>query len=172
MITFTVIKLSILCLYLRILGVTHKKTRKGVWAIIVFVMGIAIAGIAVLFSFCSPASKLLYPSVPGTCDIRRIQFFIQALLQVLSDFLVLIPPIPLVLGLHLSRPKKIGFVAILCIGLLSVASTPELSLNHQLTLRTASRASVSLVWSSLRQEGQTMSTLQSRDNILPHTGRK
>ena len=118
MLAFTTIKLSILCLYLRLLTVTHRKTRWGVYAIMVYVVVVLISGLSTLLSFCHPVNKLFNPLAPGVCNVEKIDFFIQAVLQVSTDLLILIPPIPIVWNLHLSTIKKVGFVAILCTGLL------------------------------------------------------
>lgn len=115
--TFAAIKLSILMLYLRLLGPTHKRLRIGVWVLAGLVMVILIGTTAALLNFCHPVQKLFRPQVPGTCNISAVLFVVQAVAQIVTDLLILIPPIPVVWRLNASSARRVGFILTLCIGL-------------------------------------------------------
>lgn len=115
--TFAAIKLSILMLYLRLLGPLHRTLRFGVWVLVVIVIAVLIGTTAGLLEFCHPAEKLFHPEVPGTCNVSAVLFVVQAVAQVITDLLVLIPPIPVVWRLNAPKARKFGFVLTLCIGL-------------------------------------------------------
>ncbi|KAI9828360.1 MAG: hypothetical protein M1832_002788 [Thelocarpon impressellum] len=116
-ITYPTIKLSILALYLRLLSRTHAKARIGVWALIGFLVAVLIGTLAGLLKFCTPVAKLFDQSLPGTCSNTYTLFIVQAVLTVVTDFVVLIPPIPLVWRLNLSMSRRLTVLLPLCLGL-------------------------------------------------------
>jgi hypothetical protein len=105
-------------LYLRVVGSTKKKLRFAIWALVGLVILIMVGTTAGLLKFCDPTEKLFDVFVPGTCNINAVLFIAQAALQIFTDLLILIPPIPMVWRLNLSKSRKVQFVGILCIGLL------------------------------------------------------
>lgn len=124
---YPLIKFSILAFYLRILGPTNKRYRIGVWVLIAFNMAILVSTVAALLQMCNPPAGLFYPWIQATCNISDVIFVVQAALQVLTDFLCLLPPIPFVLSLNLSRSRKAGVLLPILIGLLYVVEFQSLS---------------------------------------------
>ena len=115
--TFAAIKLSILMLYLRLLGPFHKNLRFSVWVLVGLVLVILIGTTAGLLEFCHPTEKLFRPAIPGTCNVSAVLFVVQAVAQVVTDLLILIPPIPVVWRINAPKARRFGFVVTLCIGL-------------------------------------------------------
>ena len=115
--TFAAIKLSILMLYLRLLNRVRTVLRVGVWFLVVVVIAILIGTTAGLLTYCSPADKVFHPEKEGTCSYDAKLWVAQAVAQVVTDFLILIPPIPFVWRLKASKAQRLALLATLCVGL-------------------------------------------------------
>ena len=118
MITFASIKLSILFLYLRLFGVTNKRTRIAVWVLIGIVSAVLISGISANLSACKPVQKLFNFSVPGTCKFSTSRAVALSSFQVATDILIVLVPIPMILKLKLPLPQKLGVLGMMATGLL------------------------------------------------------
>lgn len=112
-----VIKISILAFYLRILGPSDRKHRIGVWVLIGLVTAIMISTVAALIQECDPPIALFHPWVKATCNISQAVFISQAALQVLTDLLILLPPIPYAWKIHTDRRHKIAVLVPILLGL-------------------------------------------------------
>lgn len=76
---------------------------------------------------CSPREKSWKPELPGHCLNGQVIQIIIGSLNAVSDFSILILPLPLVWALKLDTARKIRVMGILCIGLLAcVASVVRL----------------------------------------------
>ena len=138
------IKCSILMLYERLLSFAHTTLRLGVWLMVGLQVLILIGTTAGLLEFCHPVEKLFRPEVRGACNVSAKLFVAQASLSVITDLLILIPPIPVVWRLNAPKARKFGFIATLSIGLfvtsigfarlgilITELRTPNLTLNIQ-----------------------------------------
>jgi hypothetical protein len=103
-------------LYLRLLGPTHRKLRIAIYVMVFITFTIVISCTIALLKFCTPVEKIFKPSLPGTCTFQPLLFFVQALFQVATDFVILLPPIPMIWRLNSSVAQKMGFVVLLCTG--------------------------------------------------------
>lgn len=103
-------------LYLRVLAATSRNSRIGIYVLIAFNIGTMIGCTAYMLTFCSPVAKLFHPPMPGTCHIDVNLFFAHALLSVIVDAFILIPPIPIIWRLVHSRARRIGILVVLCLG--------------------------------------------------------
>ena len=120
MIAFSSIKLSILLLYLRLFGMTHKRTRICVIVLIGLVLCIGISGLFGFLFLCDPVRKLFMFSAPGQCNFAAINKLSQAqsFLHVFTDILITIVPMPMVIRLRLPMAQRVGIVFIMATGLI------------------------------------------------------
>ncbi len=111
-------KLSILLMYYRIFHFPYfKKMAYGIGA---FCIAWVIT-ITFLFIFiCVPVEKLWYPDLPGHCIDQVGTWIANAVSTILSDFAILLLPIPQVWRLQLRKPEKIGVTFAFGLGFLLV----------------------------------------------------
>jgi hypothetical protein len=110
-------KISVLMLYLRVIGQSSRSLRFAVYFMIFAVCGIVLGCTIDLLTFCSPVQKLFNPLLPGSCaNFNANLFFAQAILSAITDVFLLVPPIPIIWRLPSSRGRKIGLILILCLG--------------------------------------------------------
>ncbi|KAA6415518.1 MAG: hypothetical protein FRX48_00233 [Lasallia pustulata] len=121
MVAMGTIKLSILLLYLKLLA-PGMKLRFAVYGILAFVALYTIGlELAVLFA-CHPIIKLYHYYTPGRCDVDLVAHALtQGSLNIVSDLLIIIVPIPMVWSMQMSKQHKIGVVALFGTGLVVTA---------------------------------------------------
>ena len=110
-------KLSILLLYHHLFKI-DRRFKLAVYALMAF--NVAYCGacaLAYLFS-CRPESKTWNIALPGTCISLTLLDKVIGALNILTDFLILILPIPIVWGLSMTRSKKVGLSAVFGTGVL------------------------------------------------------
>lgn len=100
-------KTSILLLYLRLFKV-NQTFRYSTWIVLFFVVGYLFCNFWTQLFGCSPPSKFWHPDGPGTCvDIIKT-CLAYASLNIISDFVIFVLPLPMVWHLKLSLKEKIG----------------------------------------------------------------
>lgn len=110
-------KLSILLLYLKLLA-PGMKLRFAVYGILAFVASYSLAMILSLLFACNPVEKLFHYYIPGKCVVNNaVHALTQGCLNIISDFLIIIVPIPMVWSMLMSTRQKIGVVGIFATGL-------------------------------------------------------
>ena len=67
---------------------------------------------------CSPVQRAWNPSLPGHCTNLEEYFIGQAVPNVVTDFVLLLLPVPLLLGLHVARPEKVALIGVFVLGYL------------------------------------------------------
>ena len=97
-------KVAILIFYLR-LNPT-KYFRISVYVILGIVWSYMIALALALIFQCNPIRKAWDPLVAGTCIPNAKLYMANSTLNVITDFLVLLVPIPMILKLHTSSRQK------------------------------------------------------------------
>lgn len=122
------LKLSILALYLRIMGDArdvHRKTRYMTIFAIVWVVGYNFGLLGWLLGLCDPVQKFFYPQIAGNCKYSGVwkELSTWSAMNVFTDFLIFVLPLPLVWQLHMSLSQKIGVVLTLATGLMVCAAT-------------------------------------------------
>ncbi|KAL8894621.1 MAG: hypothetical protein Q9192_004176, partial [Flavoplaca navasiana] len=108
-------KMSILILYLRLFAV-NRTFRYVTWSMMFFVCGYLMANLWTQIFGCSPRSKYWEPSTPGHCIDYTKAGLAYGSMNIISDLLILILPIPLVWRLKLSRREKVGISVIFMSG--------------------------------------------------------
>ena len=90
--------------------------RKVVWVCVAIFTGIWISTTLVAIFACTPVQAFYDLSVPGTC-IDSVKFYwASATLNVITDLIVLILPIPLVWKLRIPTKRKVGISLIFIAG--------------------------------------------------------
>ena len=65
---------------------------------------------------CIPRQKIRKPSTPGHCIDVRASFIVTAVINVISDFSILLLPLKSIWGLHMQRKRKIALSAVFATG--------------------------------------------------------
>ena len=128
------IKASILCLYHRIFFVS-RRFRIMLWAVGIFVLGYSVAQTLTAIFACVPIPALWDPSVKGRCLNVDLAATIMAAFNVLTDFAILILPMPMLWQLQIPTQEKLQIMGIFLLGgFVCFASIYRTVVIHQLSL--------------------------------------
>ncbi|QQK44270.1 Integral membrane protein [Penicillium digitatum] len=119
-----------LCLsYLRLISGTSKRLyRIVIWIVIMASTLGHIAGALGLLFNCTPIRKSWNYHVPGKCLPVSSLFYGLAIYTIISDVVIIVLPIPLLLGLNIKLAQKAGVVCLFLLGLFTtVCSTMRLT---------------------------------------------
>ena len=109
-------RLALLLMYLRLFGVS-KPFRWATWIVMAFVTGYLFSNFLTLLFGCSPVSKYWRPQEPGHCiDLVKADYAYGSM-NVASDALLFLLPLPMVWQLKLSRREKVGLFLIFMSGI-------------------------------------------------------
>ncbi|PVH68619.1 hypothetical protein DL98DRAFT_375249, partial [Cadophora sp. DSE1049] len=109
------IKLSILLLYLRISP--DRKFRTAVYSVIVVVVGYNLGSAFTNVFSCTPIARSWDLSITsGSCINRPIFYFANAGLNIGTDCVMLILPIPMLWNLQMPRRQKAGLIGVFMAG--------------------------------------------------------
>ena len=112
-------KLSILMQYLEIFTPKRLGRVKTYWTIHALIWANLMVYVAILIAFvllCIPREKIWDPTVPGQCINIYAGETSTSIINIISDFSILILPITQVLQLQLPRKRKAGMIAIFAFG--------------------------------------------------------
>ena len=110
-------KISILLLYHHIFKV-NRRFRLAVYLLMAFNVGYCGACALVYLFSCRPEAKTWNVALPGTCiDLTVIDKVIGAL-NIFTDLLILILPIPVIWDLSMTTVRKVGLSAVFGTGIL------------------------------------------------------
>lgn len=114
-----ILKVSILVQYLKIFvpyrsGKTYWAIHALIWANLMFYLACMLVGIME----CLPRKKIWDPLVPGTCSNEFAILIAAAVINIVSDFSILILPIAKIWQLQITTARKWGISAIFGTGLL------------------------------------------------------
>ena len=108
-------KIALLLIFRRIS--TAKTHRLAISAVMAVVAGYSIALILVLIFQCNPIARAWDVSiVTGSCVNRPAVYVATASVNIGTDLALLLMPVPIVLGLKLPWPQKIGLAAMFAVG--------------------------------------------------------
>lgn len=113
------VKTSLMVLYYRLFG-TLKSFRIAIYltGAIVWAWGFSI--VLESFLLCQPVEYNYNPMRPGggSCGNRNAAFVVAGALNMVTDFMVMLLPVPYIWSLQLATSRKIGLVLTFCLGLL------------------------------------------------------
>ncbi|KAI4934506.1 hypothetical protein J4E85_002363 [Alternaria conjuncta] len=108
-------KLSFLCLYLNLSPA--RSFRAGVYFTIFVVVGSCVGIVISLLAACEPFAKNIDVTVTeGQCLNKAALYIATGVLNIITDIMVIILPIPMVLRLHMSKERKIMVMGIFGVG--------------------------------------------------------
>jgi hypothetical protein len=108
-------KLSFLCFYLNLNPATG--FRRGVYFTMFVVVGSCVGIVISLLAACEPFAKNIDVTVTeGQCLNKTALYIATAVLNILTDIMVIILPIPMVMGLQMSKGRKIMLVLLFSVG--------------------------------------------------------
>ncbi|KAF2817692.1 uncharacterized protein BDZ99DRAFT_513920 [Mytilinidion resinicola] len=125
------VKTSLMVLYLRIFGTT-KKFRITIYVAMVIVWGWAFSIVIEAFLLCRPCelgpdrhtgssmgaiASNWDPTIPGKCGNRNAAFVAAGALNMLTDIMVLLLPVPHIWSLQLQVGRKVGLLATFGLGI-------------------------------------------------------
>lgn len=111
------VKLSLLILYYRVFGV-NQRFRWALYVVIGIWTSYSWTDTLVVVFQCLPVRKIWTPTQPGHC-LDLIKLGVAAgYINIITDFMILILPIPVVMSLHLSMKTRLAVVAIFATGIL------------------------------------------------------
>lgn len=113
----TLVKLSVLMFYVRVFR-TVRTYRIAFWIVGFILVAWCIALNFVSLLACIPIQKGWDSSVPGRCVDRQTAFVGTAIPNILTDFILLILPMPMLWHLQISLRRKISLVGIFTAGYL------------------------------------------------------
>ncbi|KAL4919246.1 hypothetical protein BDW62DRAFT_47106 [Aspergillus aurantiobrunneus] len=112
------VKTSLMVLYYRLFG-TKKSFRIAICltGAIVWAWGFSI--VLESFLLCQPVEFNYNPMRPGggKCGNRNAAFVVAGVLNMVTDFMVMLLPVPYIWGLQLATGRKVGLVITFCLGL-------------------------------------------------------
>jgi|SRR6266536_1877789 len=115
--TINMTKVSILYLYKRIF--IDKSFPKRCYIVVTFVALYSTASIIATIFECSPIEHTYNKTIPGTCINLTAFWYSNAVYSVLTDFVILALPMPIIFKLTgLNKPAKINLAIVFSLGLL------------------------------------------------------
>lgn len=100
-------KMSILVLYLRLFSV-NRIFRYVTWSMMFFVCGYIFSNFWTQIFGCSPRSKYWNPDTPGHCINYTVAGLVYGSMNIASDLLIFVLPLPTVWRLKLPIKEKVG----------------------------------------------------------------
>jgi hypothetical protein len=115
--TINLTKMSILFLYKRIF--IDRTFPKKCHMVVTFVALYSTASILVTIFECNPVEHVYNKSIPGTCINLTAFWYCNAVYSILTDFVILALPMPIIFKLTgLNKPAKINLAIVFSLGLL------------------------------------------------------
>lgn len=109
-------KWSVLLMYQTLIPVARMKL--AVRIVGTFVVLFAIAGILEAFLICRPYEKNYHADVPGTCGNIQIFYIWLSALNLFSDIVILLLPLPFLYNLQMPLKKRLGVISMFMVGIL------------------------------------------------------
>ena len=108
-------KLSFLCLYLNINPAQGFRT--SVYLTMFVVVGSCVGIVISLLAACKPFAKNTDVTIQeGQCLNKTALYIATAVLNIITDLMVIVLPIPMVVGLQMGRSRKIMLILLFSVG--------------------------------------------------------
>ena len=113
--SWPLIKISLLLLYIRIFGASYL-FRRIAWGFVCLIAAIGTGNALVAIFPCRPTQAFYDVTVAGTC-IDDVQFYwATAILNVFTDIVILVLPIPMLWKINANLGKKLGISVLFIAG--------------------------------------------------------
>jgi len=110
------VKLSILYQYHRVFMAS--RMRIAIYATGVFCILVGIVALATNLFMCHPVAKFWHSTLKGSCISQLGVWFSNATLNILTDAMIFLLPMPALKRLRLPRRQKYGLMAVFALGFL------------------------------------------------------
>jgi hypothetical protein len=85
--------------------------------VLIYVLALYYVAITFVKIFiCKPVQKFWNPKVPGTCLNSNTIFISDCIVSLITDFVILISPLPVIWGLQMDLKRKLGSSVALVVG--------------------------------------------------------
>lgn len=111
---YMIVKISIMLLYLRIF--TSRKFHIATWMCIAFVAMIAIANTLVAIFACTPVQSFYNREIAVRCIDEVAWYWSTAVLNIVTDVIILILPLPVLWSVQMSLSRKIAISILFMLG--------------------------------------------------------
>lgn len=108
-------KMSILFFYLRIFNI-EKAFRYCTWLVMFITFGYLFSNIWTQLYACQPIAKYWRPDIPGHCRNTSRSFYGYASLNIITDLLIFILPLPMVWRIQFSLKEKAEVSVVFILG--------------------------------------------------------
>jgi hypothetical protein len=108
------VKLSILLLYRRLFP--NRRFQTILWWVGAFIICYTTIGILVCIFECQPVEAAWEPLMEGNCIQVSIEFMFMACMNIITDFVTLLLPMPLLWRLQISKERKLQLMGIFLTG--------------------------------------------------------
>ena len=155
-------------MYIRLFGVS-KPFRYATLAVMAFVTGYLFSNFLTLLFGCTPIQKYWRPEEPGHCIALNKADYAYGSMNVGSDVLLFLLPLPMVWKLNLSRKDKVGVFLIFMGGIAYVPVYSNQILCGQILISLQQlRSDDRKVFPSGRQSQRPRYTLVGREDLSPN----
>lgn len=113
----SLVKSSITMFYYNIFG-TKKSFKISVIVVMIIVWLWAISVVLETLLLCRPLAYNWDTSIDGECGERNATFVVAGTLNLVTDLMVMVLPLPHIWKLKLNLAKKLALTAVFCMGLL------------------------------------------------------
>jgi hypothetical protein len=110
-----VTKISFLLQYRRIFA--ENRTRAVCFWLMLFLIAWGVTQSILLGFVCVPVS-IIYPKMADKCIQSLIVWYLTSIMNIVTDFIVFLVPMPAIRSLQLRRKQKILVTGIFCLGFL------------------------------------------------------
>jgi hypothetical protein len=102
-------------MYTTIIPIPSMLKWTGVIGIVVITWNVAniIAG----FLICRPLAKNWHFTLPGVCGSQPAFYFAMGVVNLITDTIIIILPMPYLFGLHMALRRKVFAMALLSVGI-------------------------------------------------------
>ncbi|OJD40343.1 uncharacterized protein BKCO1_1000516 [Diplodia corticola] len=108
-------KFSILMQYLRIFA-THRAMRMAILATLVFIILYTLEALLLSVFTCTPIDRFWNRTIAGTCVNTKALWFAHAAINIFSDTVIILLPMPAFKGLNIPSKQKLALMAIFALG--------------------------------------------------------
>ena len=108
------VKICILIFYLRLFP--YDRFRQCTWALIIFVSCTTVVALLLGIFQCTPIAYYWDKDISGTCLSYHSTVYTAAALVIVSDFIIVLLPVPVIKKLNLTRRRKIGVLIMFGLG--------------------------------------------------------
>ncbi|KAJ3466412.1 hypothetical protein MRS44_003976 [Fusarium solani] len=115
------VKATFLFQYHRIFAVAEPRMRSIIYLAGVFVFLYSLMTVLVTVFLCVPVEKIWRPDVPGVCLNRMAVWCTNAALNIVTDFVIILLPMPALKQLRLPKYQKRAVILVFAVGGLTCA---------------------------------------------------